>query len=115
MRGRTQNFDFERRTYDQLKLIYLQDTVFNSNRFQVPFGFNFCWIEWFSKFILLMHMHMQNHDNDSPIRSSQKENFTTYRRHAYNMWQIALILVVSSSDLTYEVWLAYLQKSIIYL
>jgi hypothetical protein len=30
MRGRTQNFDFERRTYDQFKLIDLRDTIFNS-------------------------------------------------------------------------------------
>jgi heme/copper-type cytochrome/quinol oxidase subunit 4 len=36
--------------------------IFNLNRFQVSFGFNFCWIEWFSKFILFMHMHMQNDD-----------------------------------------------------
>jgi hypothetical protein len=62
-RGRTQNFDFERITYDQLKLVdFTRYDFFNSNRFQVPFDFNFRWIEWFSKFILFMHMHMQNHD-----------------------------------------------------
>jgi hypothetical protein len=35
---------------------------FNSNWFQVPFDSHFRWIEWFSKIILFMHMHMQNYD-----------------------------------------------------
>jgi hypothetical protein len=37
----------------------------------------------------------------------------TYRRRVYSRWQIALNLVVSSSDMTYETWLVYLQKSTI--
>jgi hypothetical protein len=37
--------------------------IFDLNRFQISFGYNFCWIEWFSKFIFFMHMHMRNHDN----------------------------------------------------
>jgi hypothetical protein len=39
MSGRTQNFDFKRITYDQLKLIDLQNMIFHSTRFQVSLGF----------------------------------------------------------------------------
>jgi hypothetical protein len=56
--GITQNFDFERRNYDQLKLIELIRYNFLFKSISSFFGFNFRWIEWFSKFALFMHMHM---------------------------------------------------------
>jgi hypothetical protein len=74
-RGRTQGFDSERRSYDQLKLIELtRYDFFNSSRFQVPFDFNFHWIAWFSKSILSMHMHMEDHDK------SRSYTFLTKRK-----------------------------------
>jgi hypothetical protein len=45
----------------------------------------------------------------------QRKTFTTYRWRTYNRWQFALNPMVSSNDMTYETWLAYLQKSIIYI
>jgi hypothetical protein len=57
-----------------------------------------------------MHMHMRDHD-----KCQSYMLLTKYIWHAYNWWQITLIPVVSSSDLTYKTWLAYLQKSIIYI
>jgi hypothetical protein len=38
----------------------------------------------------------------SPIRSSPKEFFFTYRWRTYSWWQFALTPVVSSNDMTYE-------------
>jgi hypothetical protein len=56
-----------------------------------------------------MHMHMQDHDK------CQSYTFLTKRKVlpniegvCINRWQITLIPVVSSSDSTYETWLAYL-------
>jgi hypothetical protein len=36
-----------------------------------------------------------------PIRSSPKKSFAQYIRCAYSWWQIVLILMVSSSKMTY--------------
>jgi hypothetical protein len=93
MRGRTQNFDFKRRSYDRLKLVGLT---------KISFGFNFCWIKQFSKFILFMHMHMWDHDK-MPVLCipHQKKSFAKYRWHTYNWWQITLIPIVSSNGMTY--------------
>jgi hypothetical protein len=41
--------------------------------------------------------------------------FATYRWRTHSRWQFALNLVVISSDTTYEMCLAYLQKSTIYI
>jgi hypothetical protein len=49
-----------------------------------------------------MHMHMQDHDK-MPVLCipHQKKCFAKYGWHTYSQWQIALIPVVSSSDITY--------------
>jgi hypothetical protein len=63
-RGRAQNFNFERRTYDQMKLIDITryDFLFWIN-FKFPLVLTFIdRMVCFSKFILFIHMHMQCHD-----------------------------------------------------
>jgi hypothetical protein len=79
----------------------LQDTIFKSKRLQLSFGSNFHWVEGFSKFILFIHMHMQDHDKSQSYMFLTKRNFAKYRWRTYNRWQIALIPVVSSSGMTY--------------
>jgi hypothetical protein len=66
------------------------------------FGYNFHWTGWLSKFILFIHMHMQDH-NKVPIIyvPHQKKSFVKYRWRTYNRWQFTLIPVVSSSGMTY--------------
>jgi hypothetical protein len=101
-RCRTQGFDFKQKSYDQLKLIELTryDFQFESN--SSFFRFQLLLIEWFSKFILFMHMHMQDHDKcRSYTFLTQKKRFAKYRWRTYNQWQIVLIPVVSSSGMTY--------------
>jgi hypothetical protein len=46
---------------------------------------------------------------------TKRKTFVTYMRHMYDRWQITRIPIVSSSDSTYEMWLAYLQKSTTYI
>jgi hypothetical protein len=61
-------------------------------------------------------MHMHDHDKMLVLYvSHKKKSLVKYRWRAYNQWQTALIPVVSFSDLTYKMWLAYLQKSTIYI
>jgi hypothetical protein len=55
-RGRTQNFDLERRNCDRLKL---NDTI--SYDFSLRVNFKFLLVR-FPKFILFMKRHMQHHD-----------------------------------------------------
>jgi hypothetical protein len=74
------------------------------NRFQVSFGYNFGWIKWFSKFILFIHMHMQNYDRMLVLHiPHQKKTFVKYRLRTHSRWQIALIPMVSSSGMTYTI------------
>jgi hypothetical protein len=97
-RGRTQGFDSERRSYDQLKLIEL--TIYD---FLIRVDFKFLSILTF----------IGLHGFQSPsypctcickimtkaglIRSSPKEKFIKYIRRMSSQWQIALIPVVSSN------------------
>jgi hypothetical protein len=54
--------------------------LFLLNQFQLSFDFYFRWITWFPKFILFMHMHMQDHDNMSVLYvPHQKKAFAKYR------------------------------------
>jgi hypothetical protein len=76
--------------------------MFDLNQLQVSFGYNFHCIRGFPKFILFMHMHMQDHDNMSVLYvPHQKKTFAKYRWRTYNWWQIALVPEVSSSGMTY--------------
>jgi hypothetical protein len=54
-----------------------------------------------------MHMHMRDHDK------CRSYTFLTKRKALSNIYsvRIALIPIVNSNDLTYERWLAYLQKN----
>jgi hypothetical protein len=91
-RGRTQGFNFRQESHDLLKLIELIRYDFNSNRFQVSFSFNFRWIEWFSMFILFMHMHMRDHDK---CRSYM---FLTERKALPNINSVCIISGKSHSS-----------------
>jgi hypothetical protein len=101
-RGRTWDFDFKWRSCDNLKLLDFLNMIFNLKQFQVTFGFNFHWLEGFSKFILFGHMHMQDHDKTPVLYiPHQNKSFAKYRWRTYSRWQITLIFIVSSSGMTY--------------
>jgi hypothetical protein len=69
----------------------------------------------FNVHLIYAHAYARSWQNTSLCVPHQMKSLTKYRWHTYNRWQIALIIASSSSDLTYKMWLAYLQKIIIYI
>jgi hypothetical protein len=62
----------------------------------------------------MQHENAMSWQHVSPFLTKRKA-CATYRWHTHSRWQFALNPVVSSNDMTYKTWLAYMQKKTIYI